>query len=439
MSWSWLVYLLLPYAVLRLLWRSLNYRPYFHGWGERFGFVSPRGDRRSIWVHAVSVGEVRSVAPLVRALELRYPRHEILVTTMTPTGGDQVRQLFDGRVRHCYLPYDFPDAVKRFLDRVKPEFGVIAETEFWPNLFAACERRQIPLLLVSVRVSQASLAGYLKIERIVRTMLRKADLICAQTRTDAQRLRNLGVLESKLEITGNLKFDFAVPSELAGRARALRSSWGSKRPVWIAGSTHTGEEKRLLDAHRALMRHWPNLLLVLVPRNPERFVRVARLCKRRGFPIEMRSSSRGALDERTQVLVGDTMGELQLLYAASDIAFVGGSLVKRGGQNVLEPCAVGVPVLFGPHMFHFEDICAMTLEAGAGRQVYDVETLIDVVAQYLDQPMLREAAGRAGRRLVARNRGSLERTLDLMARRLRHVEPTARRRLPAEVDGREYR
>jgi 3-deoxy-D-manno-octulosonic-acid transferase len=437
-TWSWLVYLLLPYVALGLIWRGIRYRPYLQGWGERFGFVERRADRRLIWVHAVSVGEVRSAAPLVRALEARYPRHEILVTTMTPTGADQVKLLFDGRVRHSYLPYDFPDAVARFLDRVRPDFAVIAETEFWPNLYAACERRRIPLMLVSVRVSLASLTGYLKVPQTTRSMLLKADLICAQTRTDAQRLRNLGVPDTRLHITGNLKFDFGVPLNLLELAAELRSGWGDGRPIWVAGSTHAGEEKKILDVHAALRRRWPHLLLVLVPRNPERFNSVARLCRRRGFSIALRSRSMGPLGLDTEVLIGDTMGELQLLYAASDVAFVGGSLVKRGGQNILEPCAVGKPVLFGPHMFHFEDISAMALDCGAGSQVYDGGELEARVALYLGHPNLRIAAGHAARRLVEENRGSLDQTLALMTRRLSQIANGELATTGAEAEGIEY-
>lgn len=418
MPWSFLVYLLLPYAILNLVWRGLRYRPYFSGWSERFGFVSAKPNRRRIWVHAVSVGEVRSATALICALEARYPCHEILVTTMTPTGAEQVRTLFGGRVAHAYVPYDFPDAVARFLDRVRPEFAVIAETEFWPNLFAACRRREIPLMLVNVRVSSESLAGYLRVPITTRNMLLNARLICAQTRTDAQRLRNLGVPERSIHVTGSLKFDVPVPADLLEQARRLRGQWGSNRPVLIAGSTHAGEERKLLDACARLRRRWPDLLLVLVPRNPERFRSVTRFCRRRGQAVALRSATRGALERNIEVLVCDTMGELQLLYAASDVAFVGASLVKLGGHNVLESCAVGVPVIFGPHMFNFEDIAAMALDCGAARQVYDSAELASAVDLYFEQRELCRAAGRAALGLVARNHGSLEQTLALMAMEL---------------------
>jgi len=416
--WSLVVYLLMPYAIGNLVWRGLRYPAYWHRWPERFGFVQ-RIATRTIWVHAVSVGEVRSAAPLILALADRYPLHRLVVTTMTPTGANQVMDLCGDRVTHCYVPYDLPGAVRRFLDRVHPEVAVIAETEFWPNIFAECGRRDIPLLLVNGRVSQASLRGYLRVPNITRAMLANADLLCAQTRVDAQRLRNLGVPDSLIHVTGNLKFDVEPPARLLDEAHELRGLWGRARPVLIAASTHRGEERKVLDAFARLKARLPELLLVLVPRHPERFHSVARLCTGRGFAIALRSSTPGALPPSTDVLVGDTMGELQRLYAASDVAFIGGSLVPHGGQNLLEACVVHVPVVFGPHMFHFEEISAMALERGAARQVLDIDGLAAAVALYFEQPELRRAAGRAAYTLVTENRGALERTLA-------HVEGTLR-------------
>ncbi len=417
--WRFVVYLLLPYAIGNLLWRGFRFRAYWQRWPERFGFVPALHGRRALWVHAVSVGEVRSAAPLVAALVERYPEHRVVVTTMTPTGSDQVRELFGERVSHCYVPYDFPVAVRRFLNRVRPEAAVIAETEFWPNIFSECGRRRIPLLLVNGRVSQASLRGYLRVPKIARAMLANADLLCAQTRVDAQRLRNLGAPEGLVHVTGNLKFDVELPASLLDEARALRAHWGRERPVLIAASTHGGEERKVLDVYGELERRYPGLLLVLVPRHPERFQSVARLCRQRGLAVALRSRTPGALPEGTQVLVGDTMGELQRLYAAADVAFIGGSLVPHGGQNLLEACAVQVPVVFGPHMFHFEEISAMALERGAARQVLDVRGLIEAVALYFEQPELRRAAGRAAHTLVTDNRGALARTLALVEDALR--------------------
>jgi 3-deoxy-D-manno-octulosonic-acid transferase len=403
----------MPYVVGALAWRALRYSPYWARWPERFGFGSAPKAKRVIWVHAVSVGEVRSAAALIQALAERFPHHRVLVTTMTPTGADQVRDLFGDAVTHAYAPYDFPDAVARFLDRVRPELAVIAETEFWPNLFAACRRRGIPLHLVNVRLSQASFRGYSWFPESTRRMLTGAALICAQSSLDAQRLRNLGVPDRLIKVTGNLKFDVGLPASIVEEGKQLRCEWGAQRPVWIAASTHQGEERKILEAFRTLRRRFPKLLLVLVPRHPERFGGVARLCRRGGFAIALRSA-RGPVGPEVDILVGDTMGELHRLYAAADVGFVGGSLVRHGGQNPLEACAVSVPVIFGSHMFHFEEISAMALERGAARQVQSVAELADAVALYFEQPALRAAAGAAAHSLVTDNRGALTRTLKHM-------------------------
>jgi 3-deoxy-D-manno-octulosonic-acid transferase len=421
--WSIAVYLLLPFVIFNLLWRGIRYPAYWFRWPERFGYLESMQGQRVIWVHAVSVGEVRSAAELVNELADRFPRHRVLVTTMTPTGSQQVHELFGDRVVHAYVPYDFPGSVRRFMTRVNPEFAVVAETEFWPNLFKACQDRNVPLFLVNVRLSQESLRGYLRIPRTARAMLERATLICAQTNSDAQRLKNLGVAQSRIEVTGNLKFDAPLPSSLLAEAETLRRQWGAGRPVVIAASTHAGEEKKILAAYQVLRQLYTDLLLVLVPRHPERFKAVARLCRRNGARVALRSQHRGVLSSDIDILVGDTMGELQRLYAAADIAFVGGSLVRTGGHNLLEPCAVGVPVIFGPHMFHFEEISTMVLECGAGSQVHDEIGLADSVAIYLEQPVLREAAGEAARLLVAENRGAVARTLQLMSESSRLLKP----------------
>lgn len=423
--WSIAAYLLLPYAVAGLIWRGLRYKPYWRRWPERFGFVVPVEAEHVVWVHAVSVGEVRSAAPLVRALCDRLPAHRVLVTTMTPTGSEQVRALFGDRVLHSYLPYDTPDAVARFLDRVRPELAIIAETEFWPNLFHACARRRIPLQIVNARLSLHSFRAYSVAGRTVRAMFTLADHICAQSSLDAQRLRNLGVDDRILTVTGNLKFDVEAPEAAREEGMTLRGQWGIARPVLVAASTHRGEEAQILEAFRSLRRRYASLLLVLVPRHPERFASVARLSRRRGFETALRSREIGELPPTTNVLIGDTMGELHRFYAAADLAFIGGSLVRHGGQNPLEACTVGVPVIFGPHMFHFEEISALALERGAARQVPNGDALVDAVALYLDQPALRRSAGSAALALIRDNRGSLERTLNALGRQLASTAASA--------------
>jgi len=412
--WSIVVYFLLPYALFTLLWRGMSYPAYWHRWPERFGYVASMRHEKTVWVHAVSVGEVRTASELVNSLAERYPEHRILVTTTTPTGSAQVRDLFGDRVSHSYVPYDLPAAVRRFMDRVDPDFAVVAETEFWPNLFGECRRRHIPLLLVNVRVSRTSLRGYKRVPRTSHAMLANANVLCAQTRGDAEQLADLGVSKHLIHVTGNLKFDVPVSEALVREGERLREDWGRDRFVLIAASTHRGEERCALAAFDQLRRTHPEILLVLVPRHPERFNGVTRLSRRAGYNVVRRSEYQGVLESDVEVLVGDTMGELQKLYVASDVAFIGGSLVRIGGHNLLEACAVGVPVIFGPHMFHVEEISAMAVERGAGRQVDGVRALVDAVAIYLEQPLLREEAGAAARRLVAENRGALERTLKLI-------------------------
>jgi 3-deoxy-D-manno-octulosonic-acid transferase len=433
MWYSIAAYMALPWVIFRLIWRGLRYPAYFGRWRERFGYTQPLTGKRVIWVHAVSVGEVKTSVGLVEELLVKYPRHQVMITTMTPTGSSQVTKIFGDRVAHSYVPYDLPHAVRRFLDRVHPEFAIIAETEFWPNIFRICDERDIPLLLVNVRVSQTSMKGYLRFPRFTREMLRRACVMGVQSQIDAQRLRNMGAPDRLVGVTGNLKFDVELPPQVEQSAAELRAQWGANRPIWIAASTHDGEERKVLAAFRKLRQAFPDMLLVVVPRHPERFASVARLCSRSGYSVALRSEHQGELGSGVDVLVGDTMGELQLFYAAADVAYIGGSLVARGGQNVLESAAVGVPVVFGPHMFNFEQISAMTLERGAGRQVHDVDELTEAVSQLFQQPGLRRAMGEAGRAMVAENRGALHDTVQLVQSALQRRVQEGAARQPREL------
>ena len=417
--YSLLLYSLIPLAVTRLIWRSFRNRGYRQRWVERFGFVT-RLDVPVIWVHAVSVGEVRAALPLVRALQHDYPRHRVLVTTMTPTGSATVRELFGDSVAHCYAPYDLPTAVWRFLNRTRPDLVLVMETEIWPNLFHQCGTRRIPLVLANVRMSEKSARGYRRFRRLTRSTLRHVTVVGAQSPADAERMRELGA--DRVEVTGSIKFELSVPDDLAGRATALRAGFG-QRPVWIAASTREGEEQHVLDAHARLREQFPGLLLVLVPRHPERFDAVAKLCVHHGLRIERRSRRVDGAAADTDVLVGDTMGELLLLYAAADVAFIGGSLLPFGGQNLLEACAVGTPVVFGPHMFNFREISRLALERGAAREVADAAQLAEAAAELLLNEEARRNAGEAGRRLVSENRGALERTMSLVRGVFRRSEP----------------
>jgi len=407
--YSLLLYLLIPLALTRLAWRGLRNRGYWHRWAERFGFV-PRLEGPLIWLHAVSVGEVRASAPLVKALATDYPGHTVLITTMTPTGSATVRELFGAAVAHCYAPYDLPTAVWRFLNRIRPRLALIMETELWPNLFHQCHARGIPLILANVRMSEKSARGYRRVAGFTRATLANVSRVGAQTEADAGRMRALGA--AQVEVTGSIKFEMDVPADLAARAAALRSRIG-ERPVWVAASTRAGEEEQVLGAFAPLREQFPDLLLVLVPRHPERFDSVAKLCRQRGFHVERRSEHQDGVAPGTAILLGDTMGELLLFHAAADVSYIGGSLVPLGGQNLLEAAAVGTPVVFGPHMFNFSEISRMARGRGAGRQVQDAAELASVVADYLGNPAARRAAGEAGQRMVAENRGALAKTLEL--------------------------
>jgi 3-deoxy-D-manno-octulosonic-acid transferase len=408
--YSLLLYLLVPWVLLRLARRGLRNRGYWRRWGERFGFV-PRLQAPLIWLHAVSVGEVRASAPLVKALSRDYPGNTILITTMTPTGSATVGELFGDSVAHCYVPYDLPTAVWRFLDRTRPRLALIMETELWPNLFHQCRQRNIPLVLANVRMSEKSARGYRRLKGFTRATLANVSRVAAQTEADAERMHALGATQA--EVTGSIKFEMDVPADLAAASSALRSGFGD-RPVWVAASTRDGEEEQVLDAFARLREKFPELLLVLVPRHPERFDGVAKLCQQRGFRVERRSARKNAVAAETAILLGDTMGELLLFHAAADVSFIGGSLAPLGGQNLLEAAAVGTPVVFGPHMFNFGDISRMALERGAGRQVQNVAELANAIAGYLENPAARRAAGEAGQRMVAENRGALAKTLELV-------------------------
>jgi 3-deoxy-D-manno-octulosonic-acid transferase len=440
--YSVVLYLLVPVVVLRLLWRGLRNRGYWRRWGERFGFVPalraapstamdggsaereavPTGTNAGavfplIWIHAVSVGEVRAAQPLVRRLLESYPNHRILITTMTPTGSEQVLSLFGDSVAHCYVPYDLPSAVTRFLERTQPRLALIMETELWPNIFHLCRARAIPVVVANVRMSDVSMRRYLKFKHLTAATLQQVSLLAVQSAADALRLRTMGAPENVTRVTGSIKFEINLPASLREVAEVLRDAWGRGRSIWIAASTHEGEDEQVLAAYDEIKARVPSLLLVLVPRHPERCAAVARLCRRAGRSVVLHSEHR-AVDDKTDIVLGDTMGELQLFFMAGDVAFIGGSLVRHGGHNPLEAAAVGVPVVFGPHMFNFAEISQLTLEHGAGTEVRDAGELARAVIDYLERPELRAGAGEAGQRMVAQNRGALDNTLALVSRLL---------------------
>jgi len=417
MFYTLLLYLLVPLVLLRLAWRGLRAPDYLRRWPERFGFIEPPLGARVIWIHAVSVGEVQAAEPLVRALLEKYPAHSLLITTVTPTGSARVMALFGDEVAHVYAPYDLPGAVKRFFLRVRPQLAIVMETELWPNLFHACRDRQVPLLLVNARLSEKSMTGYLRVKRLVARTLGNITDIAAQGEADAQRFERLGAQQDRITVSGNLKFEQRIPPNLLERAEVLRRDWGTGRPVWVAASTHEGEDELLLDVFTRLRERFADCLLVLVPRHPERFESVAELCRQRGLNIVLRSEMRPC-DADTRVFVGDSMGELPLFLAAADVAFVGGSLVPHGGHNLLEPAGLGIPVVTGPHVFNFTEICELLLQAGACEKVGNTEELAVTLGRWLGDASERHRVGEQGRAVVEKNRGALQTVLAMVDRHL---------------------
>ena len=367
-----LLWLLFPWALIHLWWRGRRQPGYRAHIAERFGWYRNLAPKKPvIWLHAVSVGETRAAEPLLRALAARYPGHEFLLTQMTPTGRETAQQLFGGAATIAYLPYDYPAAVARFLTRFKPSLGILMETEIWFNLVRDCAQRGVPLLLANARLSEKSARGYELVLPLTRVAMRGLAAVSAQTREDARRLEHLGA--TAVEVTGNLKFDVVVEPRLLALGAAFRQRIGP-RPVLLAASTREGEEELVLDAYSRIGIE--GLLLLLVPRHPQRFDEVAALLQKRKLAYARRSEN-APVPQDCRVLLGDSMGEMAAYYAACDLAFIGGSLLPYGGQNLIEACAVGRPLLFGPHMYNFSEASRLALEGGAALQVVDAAALAE--------------------------------------------------------------
>jgi 3-deoxy-D-manno-octulosonic-acid transferase len=400
-----------PCAFAVVLWRGLRDRSYWQGLAERFGW-GPAVSAPSVWLHAVSLGEVSAAAPLIDAIRTRYSQIRLLLTTATPAGRARAQALF-GDLDVRFLPYDTPGSVRRFLARARPRLAIIMETELWPNLFAECERRGVRVFLANARLSAKSVARYRRFGSLFSGLFTANVQVAAQSAEDAARFQSIGAAPWRIHIAGNVKFDLQLAAGIIDQGRSLRAAFGSGRPVWIAGSTHAGEEEQLLDAHARLLAEMPDALLLLVPRHKDRFAAVAELLARRGVRFARRSGG-VAPDAGIQVLLVDSVGELALLYAAADVAFVGGSLVAVGGHNLLEPAALGLPVLTGPHYFNSREIALLLLKQGAALQVADAQELAAVLQRLLDDPEERRRIGAAGKQIVESNRGSVARLLALM-------------------------
>lgn len=411
--YSLLFYCLTPLILLKLWRRGRRSPDYRHRWGERFGFVSRTSGARPIWIHAVSFGETMAIIPLVEKLLQEYPQIPVFITSMTPTGSACVQTHFGDRVGHAYCPYDLPCALRRFHRRIQPRSCVIVETELWPNLIHSCAVREVPVLVINARLSARSAAGYQRFKWLTKPMLQEITMIAVQNQVDGARFMTLGVTENALQVTGSIKFDIAAPEGVAREVDSLRAAWGVERPVIIAASTHDDEEAQLLDVFGNLQSRYQNLLLILVPRHPERFTTVYDQSVAAGFHTCRRSTSLLPTAD-CEVYLGDTMGELMTLYSAADIVFVGGSLVERGGHNPLEPAVLGKPVLMGPYVHNFQQIVETMTQELALQVVSHSAELQSAIAELLDHPAHAQAMGIRGCNYIASNRGALDQQFTLL-------------------------
>lgn len=412
-------YLAFPAILLRLLWRSRKNSHYRHRWNERFGYIKRLpADQKSIWVHAVSMGEAIAAIPLIQELKKRYPNFNIVVTNTTPTGSAQIKKAFNNEILHFYTPFDVSSAVNRFIRRINPQLCIIMETEMWPNLLRCLRRKKIPVMLANARISERSKNNYKIISNITRNMLSTYAVVSAQGLLDGERFIELGLDPQKLMLSGNIKFDLSLPADIEIQGKLLRQQWGtSLRPTFIAASTHEGEETIILDAFAQILKKISNALLILVPRHPARFEKVAKLCTNSGYRIVYRSKNEIPSTE-TNIILGDTIGELCLIYATADLAFVGGSLVPTGGHNLIEPASLALPVLTGPYLHNFTEISNKLKSAGAAQIVQDSKSLSLAVIALFSAKELREKMGHCAREVVIENRGALEKHLDWIATQL---------------------
>jgi len=419
-----LFYLSLPFIFMRLWWKGRKSPGYRLRWHERLGYVSPLPMiEKPIWIHAVSLGEMIAAKPLIHTLRATYPNTALVITTTTVTGSALAQQYVGDKISHCYLPYDLPSPLTRFLDRIHPQHLILMETELWPNVLHYTAQRGIPILLANARLSPASLHAYLRIPWLTRQMCADISCIAAQTQADADRFMQLGAKSTQIQVMGNIKFDLSLPHDLIEKGHALRHSWGLQhRPVLIAASTHAGEEEIVLAAFHALLAHYPETLLILVPRHPERFGQVEKHCQTQGYRVLRRTQNQPCLSS-TQILLGDTFGELFLYYAMADMAFIGGSLVPTGGHNPLEAAALGLVVITGPHTFNFVEIFSLLQTADA---VITVTTEIALCAAWetcIRDVAYRENTGKAGQKIIAENCGAVAKHMAYLGHVLGEFSP----------------
>ncbi len=411
--YSCLFYLLIPFILLRLRWRGIKAPAYRYRWRERFALYNKKLPQSVIWFHAVSVGEAEALFPLVRQIQKQHPDAKLLITTTTPTGSARVKAVMQETVAHVYLPYDVPDAVNRFMQCFKPKLAVIMETEIWPNLFVYCGKNNIPLYIINARLSEKSSRGYQKIPSLVHPALAGVNLIATQTQDDAERFIAIGAKSEKVKTLGNIKFDVEIPQSTIERGLQIKTDLLYGRFVWLIASTHKDEEAIFLDIYKEIKNKIPELLLVIVPRHPERFADVKRLCEQLQLAVVMRTAD-ARVDTETDIYLVDTMGELKMLYAASDVAFVGGSMVPRGGHNILEAAAVGVPVMFGPYMVNFKEIACGVLNQSAAIQCQNKDELVNAILALYEQPAYRKSLAEKGMEFVRQNQGAIARICEIL-------------------------
>lgn len=413
-----LFYIILPFLFIRLLWRSRRLPAYRKGWLERLGYF-PYKLESSIWIHAVSVGETIAAIPLIKAIQREYPKIPVVVTNMTPTGAARVKAVFGDTVLQAFVPYDIPAFLNRFIEAVKPMLLVIMETELWPNLFVACLKKNVPIMVANARLSQKSARGYACIASLNGEIFKAIYRLAAQSEDDAKRFTDLGLPREKIVITGNLKFDIEVADDLMMKSEALRAELGLERFIWIAASTHPDEEEVMLNAHRLLLKKHPTALLILVPRHPDRFAEVKSLVEQQGWSMACRSAHK-SINTATQVFVGDTMGELMLLYAVADVALVAGSFVPIGGHNMVEPAVLHKPILTGPVVFNFSEISRLLIDEKSMLMVKNPEEIARELSYLFIDENLRHRMGENAYNVVAANRGALQRQVELIKKIILH-------------------
>jgi 3-deoxy-D-manno-octulosonic-acid transferase len=412
-----LFYIGLPIVLLRLYWRGLKAPAYKQRWQERLGFYKTQARQHLVWFHCVSVGEAEAAFPLIRLLQAEFPAERFLITTTTPTGSARVKAVLADQVEHVYLPYDLPFALKRFFAHFQPKMAVFMEKEIWPNTFAACAAQNIPLFIINARLSERSAKAYQKIPNLVKPALQCVTLIAAQTEADSKRLIEIGALSEQVRVLGNIKFDLNIDDGVLVKGRALKQQNFADRFVWIWASTHHDEEAQLLQVYAHLKSQIPSLLVVIAPRHPERFEVVKKLCQQQGLNTVLRSENT-EVSSVTDIYVADSMGELKMLYAAADVAFVGGSLVAVGGHNVLEPALIGTPILFGPQMFNFKEIAERILLEEAAVQCQDLEEIAAAVIKIYADVDYRNMLTAKAKAFVLRNQGATRRTADMLSQSL---------------------